>query len=59
MYRLSHGTKRQHLDPSSRSDAPRTNLKQIMNTQIECWIAPDFEEIPACMECTAYAEVME
>ncbi len=31
-----------------------------MNTQIEeSWIAPDFEEIPACMECTAYAETLD
>jgi len=30
-----------------------------MNTQTESWIAPDFEEVSACMECTAYAEVME
>lgn len=30
-----------------------------MNTQIELWIAPDFEEISACMECTAYADTMD
>jgi len=28
-----------------------------MNTQpTEAWTPPDFEEISACMECTAYAE---
>jgi len=27
-----------------------------MNTQqLEIWAQPDFEEISACMECTAYA----
>ena len=27
-----------------------------MNTQqLEVWAQPDFEEISACMECTAYA----
>jgi hypothetical protein len=31
-----------------------------MNTQIEeSWIAPYFEEVSACMECTAYAETMD
>jgi coenzyme PQQ precursor peptide PqqA len=30
-----------------------------MNTQIETWIAPEFEEISGCMECTAYAETLD
>jgi len=34
------------------------NSKQNMNTQIESWIAPDFEEISGCMECTAYVETL-
>jgi hypothetical protein len=30
-----------------------------MNTEIECWVAPDFDAISACMECTAYAEILD
>jgi hypothetical protein len=31
--------------------------KISMNT--ETWITPDFEEIAACMECTAYSETLD
>jgi len=32
-----------------------TTIDKHMNTdQVEVWIAPDFEEISAAMECTAY-----
>jgi hypothetical protein len=34
-------------------------ISEGMNTQqVELWIEPDFEEISACMECTAYAETV-
>ncbi len=33
--------------------------KHIMNNQTESWIAPDFVEISACMECTAYSETLD
>jgi coenzyme PQQ precursor peptide PqqA len=26
--------------------------------QEEKWLAPDFEEVSTCMECTAYAETL-
>jgi len=33
-----------------------TSDSLAMNTQqLEIWAQPDFEEISACMECTAYA----
>jgi coenzyme PQQ precursor peptide PqqA len=32
-----------------------------MNTAepVEVWVTPDFEEISASMECTAYAQTLE
>jgi len=31
-----------------------------MNThQEEKWVKPDFDEVPACMECTAYSETLD
>jgi len=31
-----------------------------MTTQSDpVWAAPDFEEVSACMECTAYAETLD
>jgi len=27
----------------------------MITQPVEVWITPDFEEISACMECTAYA----
>jgi coenzyme PQQ precursor peptide PqqA len=30
----------------------------MTNQPEEKWIKPDFEEVSACMECTAYAETL-
>jgi coenzyme PQQ precursor peptide PqqA len=35
------------------------NINNHMTTEIELWIAPDFEEVSACMECTAYADTLD
>jgi len=31
----------------------------MMSQQIEVWSKPDFEEVSASMECTAYAETLD
>jgi hypothetical protein len=41
------------------AEIPYIARNNQMNTQVESWITPDFEEVAACMECTAYSETLE